>query len=455
MLFYNYYLVMTSISPSPKSFLACLIVLLAPMAARSQSWGDSLSKEDRFWSRSGGMARELSLGAGGFGMLADSGIKTLTVNPYSVDPLFMLQNPSYASRYPGYVWFDVGLESNSEDNGVGQSFGGTFSVTDDFTAAVILARGDAVGFTLVNPNIFGELTGIAQNFSYTAPQNTWQVLGSYQLGETSVGLGVSYATSSSTVPNVSSDTGASGSSTASFHQLGLSAGAIYRSSGGTMLDLDANMLLPSLSATSSTTGMLSMTAFGVNARMFIPLRDEFYLVPIVDVYYASGSSTFLATPKDLPVSQNYDAGIGVNFWQGGLHIMSGVSLGMYKQTTPSIANVSPELSKSQTIVPRWNIGAEWPILHWLTARFGYFASSGSQSSVMQQGASSTDTITSGSPNLYAPIYGFTTSGLTAGVTFNLWRMNIDATINDETFRSPANIFSSTGLFGFVTLGYRL
>ena len=213
------------------------LLLVTPVVSHAQTWGDSLSKEDRFWSRSGGMARELSLASGGFGMLADSEIKTLAVNPYTVDPMFMLQNPAYASHYPGYMWFDVGLSSNiAADGGIGQSFGGVFSLTDDFTAALILARSDAVGFTLVNPNIFGELTSIAQNFSYVPPTNTWQVLGSLQVGETSIGLGVSYASSSGTVPNASSDSGASGSNTASFHQLGLSAGAIYRATGGTMLE---------------------------------------------------------------------------------------------------------------------------------------------------------------------------------------------------------------------------
>lgn len=443
---------MTSIKPSRKTLLICFALIALPVIAHSQTWSDSLSEDDRFWSRSGGMARELSIGAGGFGMLADTGIKTLSVNPYSVDPLFMLQNPAYASHYPGYVWFDIGLTGTSVDAGIGQSFGGTFAVSDNFICAIILARSDAVGFTLVNPNIFGGLTNISQSFSYTPAQNTWQAISSYQVDKTSIGLGISYATSSAT--SGSSGTEDTSARSAIFHQLGLSAGGIYRSSGGTMLDLDAMMLLPTLSAPSSATGEISMTALGINARMFIPLRDEFYLVPIADMYYSSGTSTFIATPKDLPTSQNFDLGIGVNFWQGGLHVMSGVSFGYYTETTPAIANVTPELTNSQTIVPRWNIGAEWPILKWLTARFGYFASSGSQTNIVQQTTGSgTDTVTNGQPNLYSPVYGQATGGFTAGATFNLWNMNIDVTVNDQTFRSIADVFSST-YFGFVTLGYR-
>jgi hypothetical protein len=268
----------------------------------------------------------------------------------------------------------------------------------------------------------------------------------------SVGLGVSYAASSAS----SSSGGAEDSSarSATFHQLGFSTGVLYRAPDETMLDVGATLLMPTLSAT-STTGDLSITALGINARMFIPLKDEFYLVPIANMYYESGTSTFIATPKDLPSSQNFDLGIGVNFWQGGLHVMSGVSFGYYDQTTPAVADVTPQVSKTQTIVPRWNIGAEWPILKWLTARFGYFASSGSQTNITQASTNGTDTVSNGQPNLYSPVYGFASSGFTSGVTFNIWNMNIDATINDETYRSgPASLFGGGSIFGFVTLGYR-
>src|ERR1700733_7199316 len=106
---------MISLARSRSQFLFLFAILAIPVVASSQTWSDSLSKDDRFWSRSGGMSRELSLGAGGFGMLADSGIKTLTVNPFSVDPAFILQNPAYASRYPGYIWFDDGITGNTND----------------------------------------------------------------------------------------------------------------------------------------------------------------------------------------------------------------------------------------------------------------------------------------------------------------------------------------------------
>jgi len=423
----------------------------------AQTWSDSLSKEERFWSRSGGEARELSLGAGGFGMLGDSGIKTLRTNPFSIDPVFMLQNPAYGPHYAGYLWFDDGVAGNATDGGTGQSFGGSFALSNNVTGGIVLARTDATGFSLVNPNIFGELSSLSGNFSYAPPTNTWQIMGSVLEGETSIGLALSYASSSATVTSgISNDSGVNTSSSrqANFHQIGLSAGALWRSDNGTMLDLGATALLPTLSSSASGSGAISMHAIGINGRLFLPLHDEFYLVPIVNAYFATGTSTFLATPKDLPSSQNYDAGIGVNFWQGGIHIMSGVTFGYYKQTTPAIASITPELSKTQTIVPRWTIGAEWPILRWLTARLGYFASSASETDVVLASPTTTQSVTNGSANLYSPLYGSTSSGLTAGATFQIARFNLDLTINDEMFRSgPANIFSGSA-FGFVTMGYR-
>src|ERR1051325_11279287 len=114
---------------------------------------------------------------------------------------------------------------------------------------------------------------------------------------------------------------------------------------------------------------------GVKARAFIPLRDEFYLVPIVNVYASNGTTTKVGLPKDLPSSVAFDGGLGINFWQSGIHIMSGVSVGIYKQVTPAIDTTSPQLERSQFIAPRFTIGAEWPVMKWLIVRLGYLSSS--------------------------------------------------------------------------------
>ncbi|HEY3874543.1 MAG TPA: hypothetical protein VGM92_03635 [Candidatus Kapabacteria bacterium] len=428
-------------------FSIITISFLTASTAHGQSWSDSLSKEDRFWSRSGGEARELSLGAGGFGMLGDTGVSTLQVNPFSVDPLFVLQNPAYASHYPSYVWFDAGWTNSSDhfSNGSGQSFAGLFGISDAVTAGIVLAKSDAQGFSLVNPNIFGNLTSLSSGFTYSPPANTWEVMTSYQAGNVSIGAALSYARSAASTTSADSST-----SSITFHQMGLSLGAIWRAPDGNMLDLDITELMPDLTSQSDNTGELTMNLFGVNARYFFPLHDEFYLVPMFNLYYGSGTSTIIATPKDLPSSVNYDAGIGVNFWQAGLHVMSGISFGSYNQTTPAVTNISPEVTKTETIVPRWTIGIEWPIVKWLTARLGYFASSGSESNTITGGASSSF----GDANLYASPYTDETSGLTAGLTFAINRFTIDATLHDETFHAaPANIVNGN-IFGFVTLGYR-
>ncbi len=433
------------------------LISLAPLAANAQTWGDSLSRDERFWGHSGGYARQLALGAGGFGMLTDTGVKTLGTNPFSVDPAFMLTNPAYATHYSSYLWFDAGLSGNGSE-GLGEQFGGTFSLSDNFTGGIVLARSDAQGFSLINPNIFGEVTNLSNNYPYFPPQNTWEVMGALRAGSVDFGLALSYATSSANTSGQSSlDTT---SRFADFKQLGFSGGLLVRGDDGLLFDLDANALLPSITSGTSTVGKISVTAFGVNTRMFIPVKKDFYFVPIANLYLSSGTSTFLATPKDLPSSTNIDAGAGVNFWQGGIHIMSGVTFGFYKQITPAIADISPSTSKSQTIVPRWTIGAEWPVVKWFTARLGYFASSGSETTEQKLTATTTSTTTLGKADLYSPFFGspnsgVPTSGLNVGASFVIARFTIDAVVSTIALHDPfAGFARSDGMFGFMTLSYK-
>src|SRR5437660_176987 len=110
----------------PFAAIFAMIVAFIPCLSNAQTWGDSLSHDERFWGRTGGFARQLALGNGGFGMLADAQIKTLAVNPFSVDPLFVLQNPAYGGHYPGLLTLDVG-----QSGATGQSFTGLFSLSHD------------------------------------------------------------------------------------------------------------------------------------------------------------------------------------------------------------------------------------------------------------------------------------------------------------------------------------
>ena len=441
-----------------RAFATFALLLFFIRSAHAQTWADSLTKSDRFWSRSGGYARELALGGGGFGMLADSGFATLAVNPYSVDPLFMLQNPAYASHYPSYLWFDAGVLNPANQTGppVGIGFGTTFSISENFVGGVTLARNDAAGFSLLNPNIFASLTTLSSNFSYVPPGNTWELFSSIKTGIVNIGLGLSYATSSASTTDTSN---LATSRFANFHQIGISAGAIINFDDDGLFDIDANALFPSLSSGTNTSGDIKMTVLGLNTRALLPIRSEFYLVPIANFYYSKGTSTFIASPMDLSTSSNIDLGIGVNFWQGGLHFMGGVSGGYYRNSTPSIAGITPQLSKSQTIIPRWNFGAEWPILHWLDIRLGYIASSGSQTIESQLSATTTASTTRGVSNLYSPFYSFPfgdnqSSGVTVGAAAHVGRFAADVTMLPTALRALILNVAADQMFGDVTLSYR-
>ncbi len=429
--------------------LFLVISICIPGRALGQNWADSLTSDQRFWGTSGGTARELALGAGGFGMLADTaGIKTVGVNPYSLDPQFMLMNPAYAARYKSYLWFDAGLTSTD----VGQDYGGTFALSEHVTGGLILARSDAVGFSLINPNLFGQMTSAFSGMKIAPPANTWQVMGAYAADGLDVGLAFSYM--SSTASSTAQSPSDTSSRSATVHQIGISGGALYRGDDGMLMDLGATVLLP-LARSSVQNGTVSMTAIAINARMFIPIQPEFYLVPIVNAYVNSGKSTILATPKDLPSGSNYDVGIGVNFWRGGVHVTSGVSMGIYSQTQPALANFSPSLTSSQFVFPRWNIGAEWPALKWLRLRLGYFASSGSGKQEFKLNASTAASRSQGFANVYSPFYAGSgnASGLTVGAGFDLGHFNIDATVTTSALHSPLSIFQ-TGPLSFVTMSYR-
>jgi hypothetical protein len=428
------------------------LFLLQSLTASAQTWSDSLTKAERFWSRSGGYAREMALGAGGFGMLGDSGIKTIPVNPYSVDPIFILQNPAYLGHYASQLWFDGGFAYNG---GAGQNFRGSFGVTDNFTLGLVLARKDAAGVTLLNTTLFNDLTIFANNFPYSPPDNTWEVLGAIKAGSADIGLGLSYASSSAGVEGAGLE-----SSSAKFHQLGISAGALLRGDDDMMLDFDLNALLPGITLTGSTnSGDLSMTVLGINARAMLPIRSEFFIVPIANFYYSKGTSTIVATPKDLTTGSNIDAGVGLNFWQSGLHFVGGMSFGYYKSTQPAIAESHPALESSQTIFPRWNIGAEWPILRWLDVRMGYFASSATQSRETAISATQTSTTNGGAANLYSPFFsgafdqlGPQPNGLNVGASAHIGRFSVDATIATQALSSITLDVLNNAL-GFISFSY--
>lgn len=443
-------------------FVVLAIISFARHA--SAQWSpDSISRDDRFWSRTGSYARQLALGAGGFGMLADNETLTIPTNPFSVDPLFVQENPAYAVHYPGLLAFDLGFY-DGPSGGIGQSFEGYFPASQSVTLGFILARNDATTFSLVNPNLFGSLNTAPARNTYSRPLSAWELLSGFKLGAADLGIAVSYLHSDSgTSTPIAAD---STTQLAEFSQLGLSAGTLMKF-GDAMLDVGATMILPSLTNTTSsgtaetTSSEWKMMTLGVNSRMFIPTSTDFYLVPILNFYFANGTTTKIGSPKDLPTSTNIDAGLGVNFWARGIHIMSGVSFSRYAQTAPSIDTLRPALTKAQTILPRFTVGAEWPVLRWLTVRMGYLTSSGTETRESATSSTMIRTTTRSLTNPYMPLFtnsfnGESTQGnVSAGVGITIDRFTIDATVNSALFHGGvANFFGGYQPFGFATMSYR-
>jgi hypothetical protein len=439
-----------------------LIVIFVFARTASAQWSaDSMSRDERFWSQSGGYARQIALGAGGFGMLADNEIVTTSTNPFSVDPIFALQNPAYASHYPGLMMFDIGYFNNTLNGGVGQSFEGFFPASKNVTLGFVLARNDASTFSLVNPNLVSAMTSAPSPSSYSRPQTSWELLSSFKLGSADAGIAISYLSSDSgTSQPTNADSTASQYS--KFSQIGISAGTLLKM-GDAMLDVGAQVLLPSITQTTSTgetqtsDNEWSLMSIGINARAFIPTSSEFYLVPMLNYYLGSGTTTKIGSPKDLPTSSNLDAGLGVNFWAGGLHIMSGASFSHYAQTVPAIGSARPAVTHSETIFPRFTVGAEWPALKWLTLRMGYVSSSGSETRETAVDSVHTRAFTNGRTNLYSilPSGASQTGGVSAGAAFKIERFTFDVTLNTTLFHGGvASVFNGVGPFGYATMSYR-
>ena len=394
-------------------------------------------------------------------MLADNEIVTTATNPFSVDPIYALQNPAYASHYPGLVMFDVGYfaGTGSLTGGIGQSFEGYFPVSKEMTLGFVLARNDASNFSLVNPNLVSAITSAPSPASYSRPQSSWELLSSFKLGSADAGIGISYFSSDSGT-NQPTNADSTASQYTKFSQIGISAGTVMKM-GDALLDLGAQVILPSITQTASigetqtSNNEWSLMAVGINARAFIPTSNEFYLVPMINYYLGSGTTTKIGSPKDMPTSSNLDAGLGVNFWAGGLHVMSGASFSHYAQTVPSIGSARPAVTHSETIFPRFTIGAEWPAMKWLTLRFGYFSSTGSETRETAVDSLHIRAFTNSRTNPYTTLFQTGSGGVSAGAAFKIERFSFDVTLNSSLFHSAlANIFNGTGPFGYATLSYR-
>jgi len=396
---------------------------------------------------------------GGLARLAGMGF-----NPYVVDPFFNSINPAWNGVYNDFVLGDLGSVSGSpfSAGGFGQYISGSFSIANNWTLGGILARNDFNGMSiaLLDPGtnnslglpylgVVSTVNGIAGSGSVVPLANNVEAIGTYSMGNSIIGLGLAYA---STTNKFTPPT--SGSSEGSASQLGFNLGVISDITRSVKLDVGFSMEFPSASfkVDSLNETNASQTLILVNGRAFWDMNSHLQLVPIIAFSSASGTIDSGGTSTssiDMPSYTWFAFGVGLNYQVGDFLLAGGATFSTANLTVPSVAQVSPELAYGATTFPIWNIGAEWNMLEWFVARLGYVAFTGNASSQFPNTATtSTEFVTT----FFAP----SQRGATVGVGFRFGTFSLDATVNEDVLRQGLNTIGGGGpTFAYITTSYAL
>ena len=385
-------------------------------------------------------------------------------NPYVIDPFFNTVNPAWNGVYNNFVLGDLGSVSGSpfSAGGNGQYISGSFQIGKQWTLGGLLARNDFNGMSiaLLDPGtnnslglpyigVVSTVNGIAGQGSVVPLDNNVEAIGTYSFGNSILGLGLAYA---STTNDVTPPT--NGSSEGSASQLGFNLGVISDVTNTLKLDIGFSMAFPSASfkIDSLNETNASQTLILVNGRAFWDLNSHLQLVPIIAFSSASGTIDSGGTSTssiDMPSYTWFAFGVGLNYQVGDFLLAGGATFSTANLTVPSVAQVSPELTYGATTFPIWNIGAEWNMLDWFVARLGYVAFTGNSSIQYPNTATtSTEFVTT----FFAP----SQRGATVGVGFRFGTFSLDATVNEDVLRQGLNTIGGGGpTFAYITTSYAL
>lgn len=396
---------------------------------------------------------------GGYARLSGMGS-----NPYIIDPFFNTINPAWNAVYNNFVLGDLGSAAGSpfSAGGYGQYLSGSFQVGENWTLGGILARTDFNGMSIAlldpgsnnslslsYPGVVSTVNGITGENNVIALDNNVEAIGTYSFGQTIVGLGIAYASTSN---DINPPTG--GSSEGSASQFGFNLGVISDLTRSLKLDIGASLVLPSANYKPDTLNetSASQTIITVNGRAFWNLNKNLKLVPLVLFSTVSGtidSGGTSAASVDMQSYTRFEAGMGLNYQVGDFLIAGGAIFSSASLTIPAVNNVSPELNQSETKFPIWNIGVEWNMLEWFVGRLGYIAYTGSSSYEFQN-------TTTSKTEVVSTFFGPSRRGATVGVGFRFGEFSLDATVNEDVLRQGFNTIGGGGpTFAYLTASYAL
>ncbi|MHA1988410.1 MAG: hypothetical protein ACW98D_17410 [Promethearchaeota archaeon] len=389
-------------------------------------------------------------------------LESMGNNPYILDPYFNTVNPAWNAVYDNFILLDLGSVSGApfSAGGFGQYLSTSFRLSKNWTIGGILARNDFFGMSIALvdpatnygtpvPGVVSTVNSIVGSGAVVPMDNNIVLMGTFTTGNTSLGLGVAFTT---TTNDINPPTGGSISGSAS--QIGFNLGVLTNLSRSIKLDVGASLILPSASfqpSTGSETNA-SQTIIFVNGRAFWNLNTNLTFVPLIGFFTASGSADSGGTSSasfDLQSFTTFGFGAGLNYQLGDFLIAGGALFATGNLTTPAVNGISPELSTSGHVFPVWNFGVEWNMLEWFVGRVGYTAYTGN---VSTESAASSTTITESIVTFFHP----TQRGATLGVGLRFGDFSLDATVNEDVLRQGFNIIGGgSPTFVLLTSSYAL
>ncbi len=387
--------------------------------------------------RKGSYARILSMGS----------------NDYIADPFFITVNPAWISKYDNFVFGDIGstVANNFERGGVGQFIGVNLRANRNFSFGALFTRRDFNGSSIAKLDPYGlvdETNATIGGAPVTPLDNNVVLLGSYTSGGHTLGLGISYT--SSTKENKPAN---GGSEVGTASQLGVNVGYLSSLSKQLFLDLGAYIIFPSTTLETQQTSETSFTQtiIGMRARAFYYTSTRLAIVPVISFLNSKGSAKIGdqagVTTTDLPSYTSFSIGVGVNYKIGDFLLAGGPSYEVLSVTEPEISGVTPKLTRTTTSFPHWKIGAEWNLTDWFIGRIGYNVAT---SKVSVQSATSPTTKNEVISTSYFPVNG----GLTLGVGFRFGGFSLDATVNEDVLRQGFNNIGGGGAtFSYLSASF--
>ena len=396
-----------------------------------------------------GQSEKTDFNYGGFAR-----IKSLGNSPFIVDQTDILVNPAWGNSFGNVLFGDIGatISNNFEAGGIGQYISVNFKLTQGFTIGAAVARKDfqnSLSIVSLDPfGIVNETNSALGTSALVELDNSWSLYSSYNFSGHILGVGLSYASTSTETKPASG-----GGIRADAGQLGLTLGYLGKLSPSLRIDLSGVLLFPGTTFENpqSSETNFSQSVIFMRGRGFFKANNMFTIIPYVNLLKTSGSAEIGdatgITTTDLNSVFLVKFGVGVAYEIDNFLFTGGPSFETLSETTPAVSGVSPELTKTTNSFPIWNFGAEWSMVDWLIGRIGYRA---------RTSTISTETVASptNSNETIVTAYDPNNGGITLGLGFRFSSFHLDATVNEDIIRQGLNNIGGGGAtFAYVSASY--